>query len=335
MMRGVLMCLLSAAAFVWSPRAQATTVCTATTTPLVFPAAGIAPSESTATVTITCNTFALSVVAYARVRMCLSLDGGSLTPAQITPRRMQNGFGDPLDFQIFRDPARSQVWGGPLASGNTGPVQIDLTYPVPVLGGSATATATLYGRVPAQPGAASGTFTNTFSASNATLSYRYVEPLLLTSPYPASCTTGGVGGGTTGFGFTASASVPSRCTLSTATNLEFGSVPGTILSNRDETSAVTFTCTNRTAWNVGLDNGLHAAGAIRRMRRGSTPDYVRYELYRDEPRNLRWGTTTGSDTAAGTGTGASQSVTVYGRVPSGQTVPAGSYTDTVTVTVTY
>ncbi|MFY0084261.1 spore coat protein U domain-containing protein, partial [Acinetobacter baumannii] len=39
---------------------------------------------------------------------------------------------------------------------------------------------------------------------------------------------------------------------------------------------------------------------------------------------------------SGTGTGAVQTVNVYGRIPAGSTLPsAGSYVDTVTVTVTY
>jgi len=47
------------------------------------------------------------------------------------------------------------------------------------------------------------------------------------------------------------------------------------------------------------------------------------------------GNTVSTDTVAATGNGASQSYTVYGRVPA-QTTPApGTYTDTVTVTVTY
>jgi len=48
-----------------------------------------------------------------------------------------------------------------------------------------------------------------------------------------------------------------------------------------------------------------------------------------------WGNTIGTNTVASTGTGAAQSFTVYGRIPS-QTTPApATYTDTITVTVTY
>jgi spore coat protein U-like protein len=64
---------------------------------------------------------------------------------------------------------------------------------------------------------------------------------------------------------------------------------------------------------------------------------LNYNIYTTTGRTTVWGDgTAGTATLAGTGTGAAQAVTVYGRVNSGQTsVPAGSYADTVAVTVTY
>ena len=62
---------------------------------------------------------------------------------------------------------------------------------------------------------------------------------------------------------------------------------------------------------------------------------VNYTLYSNSGRTTLWGNTVGTDTVAATGNGASQSYTVYGRVPT-QAAPApGTYTDTITVTVTY
>ena len=80
------------------------------------------------------------------------------------------------------------------------------------------------------------------------------------------------------------------------------------------------------AWNRHmklLDDHLAAGG-----------QFVTYELYRNTGRTLRWGNTLGTDTQAGTGTGTAQSQTVFGRVAP-QTPNVGSYSDTVTVTVTY
>ena len=69
----------------------------------------------------------------------------------------------------------------------------------------------------------------------------------------------------------------------------------------------------------------------------SGSNLLSYNLYTDSARTSVWGDGTGStNTIGGTGTGGSQAVTVYGRVSLGQTgVPAGSYADTVAVTITY
>jgi spore coat protein U-like protein len=62
---------------------------------------------------------------------------------------------------------------------------------------------------------------------------------------------------------------------------------------------------------------------------------VNYTLYSNSGRTTVWGNTVGTDTQAATGNGSAQSYTVYGRVPS-QAAPApGTYSDTITVTVTY
>jgi spore coat protein U-like protein len=317
-------------------RAQATTTCSASTTPLSFgTVTGATNVDNTAVVTITCNTFGLSLLATARVRMCLNIGAGVNGNNQTNPRRMTNSFGDPLQFQIYRDPARSQIWGDSSIPATPTPVVIDLEYSVPVLGGGGNTSATLYARVPVQAGLAAGGYSNPFTGSHTRLDYHYAEQLLGTPPYPASCTSGGDGGGSITFPFTASATVPNNCSIASAGNLEFGSVAGTITANRDQTSTLTFTCTGRTAWNVGLDNGQNASGSFRRMRLGTSNNYVTYDLYRDAARTQRWGTTIGADTATGTGSGSAQSLTVHGRVPATQAVPAGLYRDVVTVTVTY
>jgi spore coat protein U-like protein len=67
----------------------------------------------------------------------------------------------------------------------------------------------------------------------------------------------------------------------------------------------------------------------------SGSNFINYALYRDSARTANWGNTVGTDTVSGTGTGANQSLTVYGRVPAQTTPVAGTYTDTIVVTVTY
>lgn len=137
--------------------------------------------------------------------------------------------------------------------------------------------------------------------------------------------------------FTATATVTDSCAVS-ATNLAFGSFSVVDNADVDATSSVTVTCSNGSAYEVALDDGLYSelgTVATRRMNDGGT-NYLSYQMYDDALRSSIWGETTLVDVVAGTGDGADQVLTVYGRVPSGQqSVASGSYTDTVTVTVTF
>lgn len=335
----MLLLLLALAAGTLAPSpARAATSCTAGSTALAFGnVTGAGTVDSNATVTVTCITTALQIAATVRVRMCLNIDAGLNGGGQVAPRRMTNATGDTLAFQIYQDSARSLVWGNSANPLVPTPLPLDLSYSYLLLigSGTGTATATMYGRVPAQAGLAAGAFVNPFTGSQTRLDYRYAEPVVGTPPFPASCLTGGTGGGSVTFPFTASANVPANCSIQAATTLDFGSIPGVITANQDRTSTVTLACTGRTPYNIGLDNGQHASGTTRRMERVPSGGHVAYELYRDPARTQRWGGTIGSDTVTGTGTGGSQQVTVHGRVPAGQVVPPGSFRDVVTVTVTY
>jgi spore coat protein U-like protein len=70
--------------------------------------------------------------------------------------------------------------------------------------------------------------------------------------------------------------------------------------------------------------------------------YVNYGLYQDAANTLPWTTvatsttcTTSTQCTLSTGTGSAQIFTIYGTVPSGQTVAVGTYTDTVSMTIIY
>ena len=133
-----------------------------------------------------------------------------------------------------------------------------------------------------------------------------------------------------------SATVTANCTISTSA-LAFGSVNTISGANVDGAGGLSITCTNGTAWSAGagLGGGTGASFANRRMTAGA--NLLNYNLYTSAARTTVWGDGSGgTGLLAGTGSGAVQAVTVYGRVSSGQTsVPAGSYADTVAVTVTY
>ena len=131
--------------------------------------------------------------------------------------------------------------------------------------------------------------------------------------------------------FQVTATVASSCTV-TATSLAFGNYT---LAQLDGTSTITATCTNGTTYTIGLDAGTFS-GATTSTRRMTGPSAagLSYSLFSDSGRTTNWGNATGS-WVSGTGTGEAQVLTVYGRIPANQTALIGSYTDTVTVTVTF
>ncbi len=128
--------------------------------------------------------------------------------------------------------------------------------------------------------------------------------------------------------------IQSSCDVHTVapTDMDFGT-QGALTANIDQTSTITLTCTPTTTYDVGLNGG--GSGNINaRVMINGTED-VGYQLYSNAGRTTVWGNTVGTDTVAGTGNGSAQTLTVYGRVPPQTTPPANTYTDTVTVTVTY
>jgi len=138
-------------------------------------------------------------------------------------------------------------------------------------------------------------------------------------------------GATTTSTFQVTATVASSCTV-TATSLAFGNYT---LAQLDGSSTITATCTNGTTYTIGLDAGSFA-GATTSTRRMTGPSAagLSYSLFSDSGRTTNWGNVAGS-WVSGTGTGAAQVLTVFGRIPANQTALIGNYTDTVTVTVTF
>jgi spore coat protein U-like protein len=132
--------------------------------------------------------------------------------------------------------------------------------------------------------------------------------------------------------FAVTATVQATCLIS-ATPLPFGTYSGT---QTDASSTITATCSNTTPYSIGLGvGGALGASVTARKMTGPTGTLLTYSLSRDSARTLNWGNTVNTDTVAGTGTGAAQAITVYGRIPAGQFVTAGAYTDTITATVTF
>lgn len=139
---------------------------------------------------------------------------------------------------------------------------------------------------------------------------------------------------TTTFNVTVTITTVCNVDAAAATNVAFGSQPSTA-TNIDAAGALNVQCTSTAPYAITLDNGLNGASvSARAMNNGAT--LVPYQLYRAATRGAGdvWGSTAGVDDYTGTGDGTVQNIPVYGRVASAN-FPPGSYSDTVTATITY
>jgi spore coat protein U-like protein len=141
--------------------------------------------------------------------------------------------------------------------------------------------------------------------------------------------------GTASGNMAVSLSISNNCAIGTSTMAFGGYDP--IVTNKTTaltaTGSITITCNQNTVGTVALNNGLYSAnasGTTRAMASGT--NYLSYELYTTSARSVVWSST---NTVSDTGTGSAQTLSVYGTIPAGQNKAIGSYSDTVTVTVTF
>ena len=208
-----------------------------------------------------------------------------------------------LNYNLYRDAANLLTWG----DGTGGTTFLTFT----ATAGNTVLTGFVYGTIPAGQVVPNGTYLDTIQVH-------------LTSA-----------SGNDDSSFTVTAAVQTECTVSTAP-LNFGAydpVSANAVAPRDTTGTVNVYCTAGTFVTVTLDNGLWASGTNRRLKAVS---FLTYEIYKDAARSVIWN-------VANTNTGTSTSnvipinggFTAYGRIFAGQDVPAGSYSDTILVTVNY
>lgn len=338
-MKWLALMLIAFAALLGSGRAHALTNCSITSiTTVAFgpvnPTDGLVDGSATIDYSCTYTGGLLGGLYGVYLTGCIGLAPDDL--GSVSPRTLLNANNDRMRYELYKDSQRTSVWG-PVGNATYTPLTFQLQFTILASPQTRTGSATIYGRVPAGQTTLSacgysGTLAGGTGANG--IAYRYTEALLSLGTFPASCQAGGGGGGAlAGPASTVTATVSKLCTIATATELNFGTVSGLLRANSDQTSLLRLTCTNRSAYQVGLDNGQNASGATRRMTSGT--GFVTYELYRDTQRTQRWGATLDIDTAAGSGSGGEQTLTVYGRVPVQAAARAGEYSDVVTVTITY
>lgn len=127
----------------------------------------------------------------------------------------------------------------------------------------------------------------------------------------------------------------------TAPSVDFGSAA--FVSSFDPvTQSISVICSKDASYTVGIDDGLHPSGGIRRLSDGT--DFIEYDIYYPASSNTRWGSigserrsSSEATSNAGVHTGTTaQGFTYRAEILSGQTTPpAGIYTDTLMIDIQF
>jgi spore coat protein U-like protein len=278
-----------------APAARAATTCTLQSASIAF---GNYSSSQTLNAV---GSISISCNAAATVAVRISA-GASGT---FSPRRMI-GFGGILNCNLYTSSAYTAIWGD--TTSGTGQV-------IGTLAAAGTLNFPVYGMIPSgQTGAGTGTYLDILSVTfawDSTLS-NFVGS---GSMYPT-------------------ANVTTSCTISAGT-MAFGSFGLALATtSRSQTTTLSYTCSSGASARITLDQGQNGSGTLaapaRQMKSGNGS--LGYQLYSDSGMTTVWD---GVNGVSITGTGSAQTSTVYGKVPAQPVPPAGTYTDTVVVTITF
>jgi spore coat protein U-like protein len=257
---------------------------------------------TTGSVAVTCT----SGIAYT-----IALNAGTTSGATTTSRMMYCGNCTPstLGYQLFSDASYATNWGNNIGSDT-----------VSGTGTGNAQTFTIYGKIPAL---------EAFYASTNGSNYNDSVTVAIAC---SKCSRNNISGNNQTFTVHLQQTALG-CGIS-ASDLSFGNYTGTALS---ATTTIQVGCSSNTAYNVGLSagtaNGATVTNRSMILNGGST--LLKYKLLQGSYTGSNWGQTIGTDTVTGSGTGLVQNLTVYGQIPAGQSVTQGTYTDTITATITY
>lgn len=120
----------------------------------------------------------------------------------------------------------------------------------------------------------------------------------------------------------------------TATAVNFGGYDS--YTQLDATGGVNITCDAGLYYTIRIDAGANSGGSFtpRKARLAGGTGTASYNLFRDSARSEAWGDGTNNTfVRTSVSTGAEEKLTIYGRLPEGQKVATGVYSDTLTITV--
>jgi len=256
------------------------------------------------------------------VRVCVNFGSGTgnVDPSG-DPRYMLNG-ANQLDYSLYKNNAATNVWGSWLwpypPNGKTVRVRIRNN-------GTGRRRPRIRAQIKAsQADTPPGAYLSSFAGGHTLIAYAYdtVGNCNLISSFGGFQSP-----------FTVLANVIGACTVNT-TDLNFGTA-GVLTANVDTANTVSVLCSPGIAYTVGLSNGSSGGTSPTNRLMANGGDTTTYGIYSDAARTTPWGDTIGTNTVAGVGSGFTQNFTGYGRVSPQTTPPPGTYSDTITITVTY
>lgn len=231
--------------------------------------------------------------------------GGSGT---FSSRQMTSG-ANTLNYNLYTDASRATVWN----DANSGATVVSFSAD----SSSKTFDVTIYGRISAGQDVTAGSYTDFVNAS--LYQGNSLEETYANIPVAAT--------------------VENQCTVDSF-SLNFGTYDPLSLNAAaplDAATSIVAYCTRGTSATISLSSGLSYAGGARRMT-GPAGAFMRYNIFRDSARTVEWNsvnTVVQTSTSKTVPLGGLSGVPGYGRVPAGQNVRAGNYTDTVVATVNY
>lgn len=126
-----------------------------------------------------------------------------------------------------------------------------------------------------------------------------------------------------------------KCDVS-AQGPDFGTYDSLASSPNDAVGTITVTCGTGLPYVIELSASQLGPNGEREMKQGGGGARATYYLYTDAGRTRVWADgRNGTFTVTGVTSGAAQQVPVYGRAPAGQTLPFGTYGDSVQVRVQF
>jgi len=138
--------------------------------------------------------------------------------------------------------------------------------------------------------------------------------------------------------FIVQATVNLSCSVKATTNINFGTIQSPIVASEAIPGSVTVDCPGALFWVfLGKGRGVGATFAQRKMTSSSNPtETLIYSLYMDAQGTTVWGDgSDGSGNDGDSGLTLPRTFSFWGIIAGGQAPAAGSYQDTIVVTVSF